>query len=131
TMGVLSKILPDPAFKYLQKAIKPPKPRQEKSLQYSDTLVILKVPRDGSEPAFQSLKEFASSIHLKTVEYQDPHHVSSIGFMLTSHAINLAETLDSLRFNSNLNAVNLQVDGLLFREWLEQGEARGLWTCDL
>ena len=62
-MGVLSKILPNPAFKYLQNAIKPPKPQQGKSLQYSDTLIILKVPRDGSEPAFQSLKEFAGSVH--------------------------------------------------------------------
>ncbi|KAL9627074.1 MAG: hypothetical protein Q9204_006827 [Flavoplaca sp. TL-2023a] len=124
-MGVLSKILPDPAFKYLQNAIKPPKRQQGKSLQYSDTLIILKVPRDGSEHAFQSLKEFAGSVHdscpdiLRCEIYKYLSKRSSVKIHIT------------LRFNSNLNAVNLQVDGLLFREWLEQGEAKGLWTCDL
>ena len=49
----------------------------------------------------------------------------------SSYSINATETPDSLRFNSNLNAMKLQVDGLLFKEWLEQGEAKGWWTCDL
>lgn len=39
--------------------------------------------------------------------------------------------LESLRFSSNLNAMNFQVDELFFKDWLEQWEAKGLWTCDL
>lgn len=62
-MGVLSKILPNPAFKYLQRAINPPQSQQEKLLRYSDTLVILKVPQDGSKCAFQLLHDFVSSVH--------------------------------------------------------------------
>lgn len=61
-MGILSTILPNHALKHLQRAIQPPKPQQE-LLHYSDTLVILKVPQDDSECAFQVLNTLVSSVH--------------------------------------------------------------------
>ncbi|KAI4246437.1 MAG: hypothetical protein L6R42_009905 [Xanthoria sp. 1 TBL-2021] len=113
-MGVLSKILPNPTFKYLQRAIDPPQPQPEKLLHYSDTLVILKVPQDGSECAFQLLHDFVNSVHDSCPDI-----------------LRATKMLDSLRFSSNLNAMYFQVDGLFFKDWLEQWEAKGLWTCDL
>ncbi|KAL8801100.1 MAG: hypothetical protein Q9182_004693 [Xanthomendoza sp. 2 TL-2023] len=56
-MGVLSKILPDPVLRYLQKTIIPPKTSRGKYLGYTDTLIILRVPKDAPEPAFRLLKD--------------------------------------------------------------------------
>lgn len=61
-MGILSTILPNHALKHLQRAIQPPKPLED-SLPYSDTLIILKVPQDDSECAFQVLNTLVSSVH--------------------------------------------------------------------
>ncbi|KAL8689116.1 MAG: hypothetical protein Q9224_004718 [Gallowayella concinna] len=56
-MRILSKILPDPVFKYLQKTMNPPEITRGKYLSYTDTLVILRVPEDAPEPAFRLLKD--------------------------------------------------------------------------
>ena len=62
-MGVLSKILPDPAFRYLRRTLNPPKAQQDPILHYSDTLIILKVPKDEPGFAFRLLQDFVSSVH--------------------------------------------------------------------
>ncbi|KAL8906547.1 MAG: hypothetical protein Q9171_006223 [Xanthocarpia ochracea] len=124
-MGVLSKILPDPAFRYFRRTLNPPKAQQDTVIHYSDTLIILKVPKDEPGFAFRLLQDFVSSVHNSCPQILrcETHIFSSKHMKFTIHI--------TLRFSNNTNAMNLQVDGLLFKDWLEQWEAKGLWTCHL
>ncbi|KAL8789190.1 MAG: hypothetical protein Q9213_001297 [Squamulea squamosa] len=124
-MGALSKMLPNPAFKYLQKVINPPKPRQDKILQYSDTLVILKLHQDSAELALKLLEDVVSSVYdtCPGILRCEMHAYISKHAKFKVHI--------TLRFSNNFNATNLQVDGLSFKDWLEHTEAKGLWTCVL
>ncbi|KAL8999928.1 MAG: hypothetical protein Q9169_001334 [Polycauliona sp. 2 TL-2023] len=123
-MGVLSKILPDPAVKYLQRTINPSK-SQPAQVRYSDTLVILKVPQDDPASAFQLLDDFVSSLNDNC-----PEVLRCEVYAYSTKRANIKVHI-TLRFSSNYNAVNLHVDGILFKHWLEQWETKGLWTCNL
>ncbi|KAI4090113.1 MAG: hypothetical protein LQ339_008426 [Xanthoria mediterranea] len=124
-MGILSTILPNHALKHLQRAIQPPKPQQEELLHYSDTLIILKVPQDDSECAFGVLNTLVSSVQDSC---PDILRCEMYGY-ISKHAD--VEIHLTLRFSSNLSAVNFQVDGLFLKDWLERWEGKGFWTCDL
>ncbi|KAL8804981.1 MAG: hypothetical protein Q9200_005605 [Gallowayella weberi] len=124
-MGVLSKILPHPVLRYLQKAIIPPKTSRGKYFSYTDTLVILRIPKDAPEPAFRLLKDVVNSVHdscpaiLRCEIHSYVHKHTNLMVHIT------------LRFNNTFNAMNLKVNGTPFQSWLEQQESEGFWTCIL
>ncbi|KAL8735177.1 MAG: hypothetical protein Q9166_001053 [cf. Caloplaca sp. 2 TL-2023] len=124
-MGVLKKILPDRAYRYLKDIINPPKPPQDKSLRFTDMLVIIEVSRTEPELACKLLKDVVHSNHDKCPEILrcEMHTFFDKHSKLTAHL--------TIRFNNKLSAKNFKADGIPFDAWLEEGEAKGLWTCIL
>ncbi|KAL9028958.1 MAG: hypothetical protein Q9196_002747 [Gyalolechia fulgens] len=55
-MGMLSRVLPAPVFRFLKKAINPPKAPEDKSKQYTDLLVMLEISRDAMDSSLQLLR---------------------------------------------------------------------------
>lgn len=140
-MGRLSKLLPKPVLRYLQKILNPPKSQNGKYLSYTDTLVILRIPRDGSEPSFRFLNGVIHSMHdscpsILRCEMHSYIHKHTYVTVQITYVVHLFETIMtkkfySLRFNNAFDAMNFKVDGLPFQGWLEQREADHLWTCVL
>lgn len=62
-MGMLSRILPAPVFRFLKKTINPPKAPQDKSKQYTDLLVILEISRDVMDSSLELLRSLVRSFH--------------------------------------------------------------------
>ncbi|KAL9000369.1 MAG: hypothetical protein Q9188_005678 [Gyalolechia gomerana] len=122
-MGMLSRILPAPVFRFLKKTINPPKAPQDKSKQYTDLLVILEISRDVMDSSLELLRSLVRSFHdsLPDMIRCEMHAHLIEGQDCTVHLL--------LRFTNRESARNFVVDEVDFQFWLALGEDKGYWTC--
>ncbi|KAL8942528.1 MAG: hypothetical protein Q9211_001353 [Gyalolechia sp. 1 TL-2023] len=122
-MGMLSRVLPAPVFRFLKKAINPPKAPEDKSKQYTDLLVMLEISRDAMDSSLQLLRSLVRSFHdsLPDMIRCEMHAHLIEGQDCTVHLL--------IRFTNKDSARNFVVDEKDFQNWLAQGEDKGYWTC--
>ncbi|KAL8830998.1 MAG: hypothetical protein Q9170_005483 [Blastenia crenularia] len=122
-MGVLRKVLPDRIYRFLQKAINPPKFPKGKSKRFTRLFTTLQISQDVLNSSLKVLKDLVGSLHDNVPDIiRCELHINIVkGAGSVVHIL--------LRFQDEDSARNLTVDGSTFQEWLESGEEMGRWTC--